>query len=104
VEFRDPPASALEFLAAWYSDQCDGEWEHEFGVRLDTLDNPGWYLRVDLIGTAAERRFVERRRFDFGAGGWVIVGSDGRTFEASSDPSSLNFALEEFRRFIEGSI
>jgi len=42
----------LTWLQAWYPVQCDGDWEHEFGVRVETLDNPGWSLRIDLDGTA----------------------------------------------------
>ncbi len=31
----------LTWVQRWYLDQCDGEWEHEWGVKIDTLDNPG---------------------------------------------------------------
>lgn len=41
-------------LMAWYSMQCDGDWEHCCGVEINTLDNPGWVLKVDLIGTMLE--------------------------------------------------
>lgn len=35
----------------WYNNQCDGTWEHQYGVSIDTLDNPGWVVLVDLVGT-----------------------------------------------------
>src|SRR5687768_6013127 len=41
----------FDYLANWYAAQCDDEWEHEFGIRLQTLDNPGWNLQIDLVGT-----------------------------------------------------
>ena len=44
----------LDELQRWYLAQCDGDWEHEFGVRIETLDNPGWSLEVNLEGTALE--------------------------------------------------
>ena len=28
-------------LQDWYFSKCDEDWEHEFGVKIDTLDNPG---------------------------------------------------------------
>jgi hypothetical protein len=31
----------LEWLMRWYAAHCDGEWEHTYGVVIDTLDNPG---------------------------------------------------------------
>lgn len=38
----------------WYGAQCDGDWEHSYGVTIDTLDNPGWWVRVDLRETHLE--------------------------------------------------
>jgi hypothetical protein len=35
-------------LVRWYAERCDGEWEHQHGVKLESLDNPGWLLEVDL--------------------------------------------------------
>ena len=31
----------------WYLSQCNGDWEHAYGVKIDTLDNPGWTLEVE---------------------------------------------------------
>jgi len=32
----------LEQVEDWYSSQCNGDWEHQYGISIDTLDNPGW--------------------------------------------------------------
>ena len=44
----------LPRLQRWYSAQCNGQWEHDYGVVIETLDNPGWLLRVNLVQTALE--------------------------------------------------
>jgi hypothetical protein len=44
----------------WYAERCDGDWEHSHGIKLETLDNPGWRLRVDLEDTDYEDRTLER--------------------------------------------
>ncbi|MFE4959105.1 Imm53 family immunity protein [Streptomyces sp. NPDC056653] len=31
----------LDWLQNRYAQQCDGDWEHEWGVKIATLDNPG---------------------------------------------------------------
>jgi hypothetical protein len=31
----------LKRLQDWYVSQCDGGWEHTYGISIDTLDNPG---------------------------------------------------------------
>jgi hypothetical protein len=42
-------------LQEWYAAHCDGDWEHQWGVKIDTLDNPGWSLTVDLFETEFEK-------------------------------------------------
>ena len=44
----------LSELQRWYVAQCDGDWEHQQGVEIDTLDNPGWRVAIDLTGTSLE--------------------------------------------------
>ena len=44
----------LTRLQDWYLNQCNEEWEHHYGVLIDTLDNPGWRLTVNLMGTRFE--------------------------------------------------
>ncbi len=44
----------VEQIQAWYAAQCDGGWEHQYGVSIETLDNPGWCVMVDLSGTSLE--------------------------------------------------
>ena len=50
----NPDEPSLVWLMAWYESHCNGEWEHHNGISLESLDNPGWLLAVDLKGTALE--------------------------------------------------
>jgi hypothetical protein len=43
--------TGIEFLQSWYSAQCNGDWEHSFGIDIGTLDNPGWHVDIELSGT-----------------------------------------------------
>lgn len=43
-------SSTLERLADWYLRHCDGDWEHGFGFKIETIDNPGIALKVNLEG------------------------------------------------------
>lgn len=45
---RDP----LDWLMDWYLSHCDDDWEHRSGVTIESLDNPGWRISIDLTGTA----------------------------------------------------
>ena len=44
----------LNKLQDWYRSHCDGNWEHSYGVKIDTLDNPGWSVSIDLAETLLE--------------------------------------------------
>jgi len=46
----------LEWLMDWYVSQCNDDWEHQYGVQIGTLDNPGWSIAIDLTGTALDSR------------------------------------------------
>jgi len=34
-------------ISEWYASKCDGDWEHMYGVRIETTDNPGWLAQID---------------------------------------------------------
>lgn len=76
-------------MQSWYASNCDGEWEHEFGVRIATTDNPGWHIKIDVSETDLEGVLVQRERREFPGGGWMIAWSDGSVFQAACSPLSL---------------
>lgn len=95
--------NALERLQDWYVAQCDGTWENDRGITVETLDNPGWKVVVDLTGTDLENvsfeEFVVERLGD----DWVHarVADTGETavrrrFEVFCGPGSLAEAVEIF--------
>ena len=49
----------LKWLEKWYFSMCDGSWEHFYGVKIDTLDNPGWMVLIDIIDTPLEEKVFE---------------------------------------------
>lgn len=62
--------TVLARLQEWYRGQCDGDWEHSYGVKIETLDNPGWLVTVDLKDTkweqlTAPRKILERSETDW---------------------------------------
>jgi hypothetical protein len=58
------------WLQSWYVAQCNGDWEHSYGIAIDTLDNPGWSVTIDVARTALDpttysRREIHRSEDDF---------------------------------------
>jgi Immunity protein 53 len=45
------PRDVVSELTQWYARQCNGEWEHHYGITIQSTDNPGWWIKIDLHGT-----------------------------------------------------
>lgn len=54
-------------LQTWYASQCDGGSEHAFGITIETLDNPGWTLKVQLTDTKLEGATFPTQPYGVGA-------------------------------------
>ncbi|WP_035898448.1 Imm53 family immunity protein [Labrenzia sp. DG1229] len=46
---------SISQIEKWFAANCDGDWEHQGGLTIKTLDNPGWSVRLDL--DTIEHRF-----------------------------------------------
>jgi hypothetical protein len=96
----EDPAGAIARLQRWYSSQCDGDWEHQLGVKVETLDNPGWLLKIDLRDTPLEaRHFTEVRRED--AREWLDCRVADAVFTGAGGPHMLGAIIEVFVRWAE---
>jgi hypothetical protein len=94
----------LAQLQHWYACQCDGDWEHQYGVKVDTLDNPGWSVTIDLAGTDLEGRPfepLERGLGDDASTDWHSRSVKENKFEGRGDSSKLAFMLRTFLDWAE---
>ena len=93
--------SELKRLCEWISGQCNGKWEHDYGVTLETCDNPGWILTVDLKGTRLENKpFVPIREGDFSHNcplpPWIDCHVENGVFSGGIDLNRLPVLLNLF--------
>ena len=44
----------LSMVNEWFKSQCNGDWEHDYGITIQTLDNPGWSVDIYLYETELE--------------------------------------------------
>ena len=86
----------LTELERWYLDQCDEEWEHDYGVAIDTLDNPGWRVRVDVVGTDLAEREYARLETHRSETDWVVTWRDVTRWHAACGGANLGEALDRF--------
>lgn len=63
--------NVFDALQNWYLTQCNGDWEHEFGIKIDTLDNPGWKVVIDLIDTPCENKIFNKINGQIDESNWL---------------------------------
>jgi hypothetical protein len=95
-------AAELERLVTWYRAQCNGDWEHQHGVRLGTLDNPGWSLDVSLIDTPAELTTAPRTMTERSEHDWVFFEVKDGHFRGRCGPGNLAEMLAVFLDLVDG--
>lgn len=93
----------LTWLMRWFESRCDGSWESDFGVTIETVNNPGWMVRIDLDGTGLDpssfRPLAEQRS----GHDWVECKVVDGMFYAGAGVNNLDEVLGVFRAWVEGA-
>jgi len=95
--------SNLIWVQKWYLFNCDGDWEHGYGVRIDTLDNPGWSVKINLNGTQAEGLTTEPIQRKTTDTDWVHCSISNKEFQGAGGPENLDEILQIFRALVEAA-
>jgi len=92
----------LARLQAWYSRQCNGEWEHSSGISIQSCDNPGWWVKIDLADTglhgcafAEIAEGVDANRIAVAAE-WLSCRVENGSWHGAGDAGKLDRILETF--------
>ena len=88
---------ALQFLQSWYQRQCNGYWEHAYGVTIETLDSPGWMVRIDLADTPLEKESMNPVRRERSEKDWIVCEVAHGRFQGQGDSQKLLEILQVFQ-------
>lgn len=83
-------------IEAWFRAQCDGDWEHSYGLSIETTDNPGWYVEVDLTDTPWADLVIPFSRDERPAFDWIQFEVRDGKFIGSGGISNLSEILRRF--------
>lgn len=95
--------SLLKALEKWYLSQCDKDWEHMYGVTIDTLDNPGWRITIDLCGTGLEQKRFETVNIESSNTNWIQCNVSGSKFIGAGGPENLEDIILIFLNWVNES-
>jgi len=92
----------LLWLQKWYESNCDGYWEHHWGITIETLDNPGWKIDISLRGTAVEHKSFQKVDWRLESDcDWLCCNVSDAVFHGQCGPHHLLAVLELFKRWVE---
>ena len=93
----------IRWLQHWYDCNCDGEWEHFHGVEIGTLDDPGWYVHIDLKETPHSSLTMAELRRDAADDDWLHCRIEDGIFKGTGDSQKLEEILTRFKSLVEPS-
>jgi len=94
----------LKEIQKWFAEQCNGAWEHAYGIEIRTCDNPGWWVKIDLHATPlAEMEFEEVKEGDptDSQNDWLRCYVKEGQFNGAGDPAKLEKILRVFLEWIK---
>jgi disulfide oxidoreductase YuzD len=93
--------SLISWLENWFLSNCNNDWEHSYGITIETTDNPGWYIKIDLKNTSLENEEREYILTEKNENDWYGIKVENAEFVASGDPSKLSLLLNIFKKMVE---
>jgi len=93
----------LKWIEKWFLSQCNEDWEHSCGIKIESLDNPGWGITIDLTDTILEDLVIPYRLVEASQNDWYGIKIENKVFEAFGDPMKLEFLLNQFRIIVESN-
>lgn len=93
---NESSVDVLRELQEWYHAHCDGDWEHEYGVRIVNIDNPGWSVSIPVADTELADRGFRPVQSDDGSGNWVDCRVEDGQFRGAGGSRNLTDVVRVF--------
>jgi hypothetical protein len=87
----------LEWLQRWYASMTNGDWEHQKGISISTIDNPGWLVVIDLAESQTNCKPFHRIEVERSDTDWLHCWVNQNQFNIACGPTNLSESLEMFR-------
>ncbi|ASZ09868.1 hypothetical protein CK934_02175 [Chitinophaga sp. MD30] len=93
----------ISWISNWLSSHCNGDWEHEYGMKIETLDNPGWSVIIDLAFTELDHLDFETDMVETDDADWYVYKVRDKQYVAAGDLTKLELLLEKFKELVESN-
>ena len=90
----------IEWLSHWYESNCDGDWEHCYGIKIYTLDNPGWSVNIELTDTDLEFLKFDLIQKYTDENNWIHCNVVDKVFKGGGSSDKLEEILKIFSEWV----
>jgi hypothetical protein len=91
----------LHWLEKWYRMNTNGDWEHQHGIKIGTVDNPGWRADIDIAETPLSAKPFVRVEIERNDSDWIRCWVEEGKFKIACGSLNLTEGLEIFRSWTE---
>jgi hypothetical protein len=91
----------FEWLISWFKKHCDGDWEHTYGIKIGTLDNPGWRISISLQETELENKPFQKLKIERSENDWIHCFIENNCFEIACGIMNFEEGLKIFHQWAE---
>lgn len=93
----------IEWLQNWYNEQCDGEWEHSNVIKIESIDNPGWSVKIDFNYTDILTSDIPWKLFEKSENSWVGYSIENNVFKGAGSSLTLSLQISLFKELVDNN-
>lgn len=105
AQLAEAQADGLSRITRWIEAHCDGDWEHQNGLKIESSDNPGMFVKLSVDGTEADNLGIKEDMGDETEE--LTIESDDKTGELlgyCEPPSALPKLLQRMADILDAAM
>lgn len=91
-----------QWIEEWYLENRAEEWGGTTSVKIETIDNPGWSVKINLQETNLENKSFHDFFDDKSEDDWILCEVREGFFHGAGDAEKLSTILKIFKEWAEG--
>ena len=99
MAYSSEPVIAID---QWFERMCDNDWEHQGGITIQTTDNPGWVIIINLDDIIIDKDAALRLLNNDDAHVEAHYFPEKNTYHVFCEPLNLEKALRNAANILKG--
>lgn len=88
--------NVIKLLEEWYISNCEGDWEHDWNVKIQSIDMLGWLVSINLVDTGVDGKAFPVYKVERSVDDWVHCKVENSIFNGSGGTGNLEEILIVF--------